>query len=150
MEIAWKDTSAAAVKRREEIREIELAEARGGAGEEKMLKKMARRAQGEAEEKARILEARKAAKQDSASPLTQDKPASPSAAPTDEKKDSDENSNEAKSADSQAVPAAPVKISFGLKTKALPPTQMKKTQSVFKRARADKENEEKPKKKLRL
>ena len=44
--IAWRDTSIAAVKRKEEIAEQEAAEARSGAGEDKMLKKMAKRAGG--------------------------------------------------------------------------------------------------------
>ncbi|CAI6243360.1 unnamed protein product [Periconia digitata] len=163
MMIAWRDTSAAATKRREEIRELELAEARSGANEDKLFKKMARRAQEEADEKARILEARKAAsgsapaKSDSAPPSAEGQ--SPSAPPDVQKDGGDvantdvtskTNDGEISEA-STAAPTAPVKISFGLKTKAaLPPTQVKKTQSVFKRARAEKGNEEKPKKKVKL
>lgn len=134
--IAWRDTSAAAIKRREEIREQELAEARSGAGEDKMLKKMAQRAREEAEAKARMAEARKAAQKQSESPPADDKA---SGTPAEEK-------------DAPEAEAAPVKLSFGLKAKALPPNkaglgQMKK-QSVFKRARE--ESGEKSVKKVKL
>lgn len=144
--IAWRDTSVAAVKRREEIRELELAEARSGAGEDKMLKKMAKRAQEEAEAKARIMEARKVAQYESESPPTDDKPSPP----TKEKKEDATVSD-----DAPKTEAAPVKLSFGLKAKTVPPNKaglgQMKSQSIFKRARADKENgEEKPKKKVKL
>lgn len=155
--IAWRDTSAAAVKRKEEIRELELAEARSGAGEDKMLKKMAKRAQEEADEKARILEARKAAtKQDSASPLAQDNNGSPVASPEDKKVEGEDTKDGKDTNDGEgaqpapAAPAAPVKISFGMKAKVVPTTQMKKSNNVFKRAKPDKENEEKPKKRMKL
>jgi DNA/RNA-binding protein KIN17 len=58
--IAWRDTSIAAVQRKEEIAELEAAEARSGAGEDKMLKRMAKRAQEEAEAK-KAIEAKRAA-----------------------------------------------------------------------------------------
>lgn len=138
--IGWKDTSAAAFKRREEIRELELAEARSGTGGERELKRMAKRAQEEADAKAKILEARKAA---TGTPLAEEVENAGG--------ENTEGPDVAKEA--EAAPAAPVKISFGLKPKALPPAQTKKTESVFKRAaRADreKENEEKPRKRLRL
>ncbi|KAF2637938.1 zinc finger protein-like protein RTS2 [Massarina eburnea CBS 473.64] len=151
--IAWRDTSAAAVQRREEIRELELAEARGGAGEEKMLKKMARRAQEQAGEKERVLEARKAAQElkggqkeqkDSVSPLAEEKEVSA------EEKEAPTNGEKVEEA--PKVEAAPVKVSFGLKAKSAPAKpglgQMK-SQSVFKRARAE-NGEEKPKKKVKL
>ncbi|KAJ4296807.1 hypothetical protein N0V90_006855 [Kalmusia sp. IMI 367209] len=146
--IAWKDTSAAATKRREEIREQELAEARSGAGEDKMLKKMSKRAQEEAEEKARILEARRAAQKDSASPLTEEKALETkvSESPVEENEDMGLNGSLPKEE------AAPVKLSFGLKAKTLPPNKagfgQMKSQSIFKRARV--EGEEKPKKKVKL
>ena len=147
--IAWRDTSVAATKRREEIREQELAEARSGAGEDRMLKKMSKRAQEEAEEKARILEARKAAQKDSASPLTEEKALETSASdsPAEEKKE-----DAVFNGDLPKEDAAPVKLSFGLKAKTLPPNKagfgQMKSQSIFKRTRA--EGEEKPKKKVKL
>lgn len=149
--IAWRDTSVAATKRREEIREQELAEARSGAGEDKMLKKMAKRAQEEADKKARIMEARKAAQKDSASPLADEKP---SASPTEEKKEENAEIN----GEAPKAEAAPAKLSFGLKAKTAPPNKaglgQMKSQSVFKRARVEKESsangDEKPKKKVKL
>jgi DNA/RNA-binding protein KIN17 len=150
--VAWRDTSVAATKRREEIREQELAEARSGAGEDKMLKKMSKRAQEEAEEKARILEARRAAQapKDSASPLAENTSASPPAA--DKASESPTGEDTAKG-EAPKEEAAPVKFSFGMKAKA-PPLSNKavlgqmKSQSIFKRARAD--GEDKPKKKVKL
>jgi DNA/RNA-binding protein KIN17 len=131
--IAWRDVSVGAVQRREAIREMELAEARSGASEDKMLKRMAKRAQEQAEEKARMLEERKAAQEKS----------EPS--PTEETTDGQVESG-APAVD--AAPTAPVKISFGLKSKAAPPT--KPVLNGFKRARNDEQAGEKPKKKLRL
>jgi DNA/RNA-binding protein KIN17 len=142
--IAWRDTSAAAVTRREEIKELEMAEARSGAGEDKMLKKMARRAQEEADEKARIVEARRAAQKDSASPLAEEK----------KKEGAEEKENTETNQETPKVEAAPVKISFGMKAKAAPAikpglSQMK-SQSIFKRMRTEEKGEEKPKKKVKL
>lgn len=157
--IAWRDTSVAATKRREEIREQELAEARSGAGEDKMLKKMSKRAQEEAEEKARILEARRAAQaqkvqepKDSVSPLADEKatefPAADKAPESPAEKKEDETTRE----EAPKAETAPVKFSFGLKAKELPPNKaglgQMRSQSIFKRARAD--GEEKPKKKVKL
>lgn len=158
--IAWRDTSVAATKRREEIREQELAEARSGAGEDKMLKKMSKRAQEEADEKARILEARRAAQaqsqvpKDSVSPLAEEKTSKPptldsasASAPAIDEKEGVATGDEAPKEE-----AAPVKFSFGLKAKAPPSTKaglgQMKSQSIFKRARAD--GEDKPKKKVKL
>jgi DNA/RNA-binding protein KIN17 len=149
--IAWRDTSVAATKRREEIREQELAEARSGAGEDKMLKRMSKRAQEEAEEKARILEARRAAQapKDSASPLAEKTSASPPAAD----KASESPTEDLTKEEAPKEEAAPVKFSFGLKAKAPLPSNkavlgQMKSQSIFKRARAD--GEDKPKKKVKL
>jgi len=134
--IAYRDVSAGAVQRREEIREQELAEARSGASEDKMLKRMAKRAQEQAEEKARLLEARKAA-QEKSEPT-------PPAEKTDGQVEGDAPKAEA------TAPAAPVKISFGLKSKAAPANKVTmKTSNVFKRARTE-ENGGIPKKKLKL
>ncbi|KAF1970285.1 hypothetical protein BU23DRAFT_538274 [Bimuria novae-zelandiae CBS 107.79] len=161
--IAWRDTSIAATKRREEIREQELAEARSGAGEDKLLKKMSKRAQEEAEEKARILEARRVAqamKKDSASPLAEEKAPEPSAGDnaaegkTTESPDGQKKDDAATGEEAEALKeaTAPVKFSFGLKAK-VPPSgkpglgQMK-SQSIFKRQRTD--GEKKPKKKVKL
>jgi DNA/RNA-binding protein KIN17 len=130
--IAWRDTSAAAVKRKEEIAELEAAEARSGAGEDRMLKKMAKRAQEEAEAK-KAIEAKRAAKKVD-SPLDEDK------------KDGEEPTAE-------AAPAAPVKLSFGLKAKTAPPNKaglgQMKSQSIFKRKKDD-ALEPKPVKKVKL
>ena len=81
--IAWRDTSVAAVNRRNEIAEQEAAEARSGAGEDKMLKKMAKRAQEEAEAK-KAIEAKRAAAQ--AAVQQQVTPPAEGASPTEEKK----------------------------------------------------------------
>ncbi len=153
--IAWRDTSAAGVKRREEIRELELAEARSGAGEDKVLKRMAKRAQEEAEEKARVMEARKTAQtqtptqKGSVSPPTDQNTEAP---PAERKREGDASGYALK------VEAAPAKISFGLKAKATPPVKhglgQMKSQSVFKRTRVEKENglkgEERPRKRVEL
>ena len=136
--IAWRDVSAGAIKRREEIKEMELAEASSGASEDKMLKRMAKRAQEQAEEKERMLQARKAAQEKS----------EPS--PTEEKTNG--QAEEAVS-EAPAAPAAPVKISFGLKAKTAPNGAglgATKKQNVFKRARAEANGGEEPKKKLKL
>ncbi|KAF1956300.1 hypothetical protein CC80DRAFT_446114 [Byssothecium circinans] len=152
--VAWRDTSAAAVRRREEIRELEMAEARSGAGEDKMLKKMARRAQEQADEKARVLEARKAAtaqQKDSASPLAEEK--AEGGVGKEEQKDTENKQDADTNGEIPKVEAAPVKISFGLKAKTTPANKpglgQMKSQSVFKRARAE-NGEEKPKKKVKL
>ncbi|KAF2680056.1 hypothetical protein K458DRAFT_407630 [Lentithecium fluviatile CBS 122367] len=146
--IAWRDVSAAAIKRREEIRELELAEARSGANEEKILKRMAKRAQEEQAEKERIIELRKAA-QKASEPLPTDDKAE--ASPPEQKKDGESEGDAPKV---EAAPATPVKISFGLKAKAAPPNKggfgKMKSQSVFKRARAEENGGEKPKKKVKL
>lgn len=145
--IAWRDTSAAAIKRREEIRELELAEARSGAGEDKILKRMAKRAQEEAEEKARILEARRAAQSKTLPSPPEEKPQFPR-----DGKEGDDVQGEVQK--EEEAPTAPAKISFGLKAKIAPPNKngmgQVKSQSIFKRARADENGGEKPKKKVKL
>lgn len=163
--IAWRDTSIAATKRREEIKEQEAAEARSGASEDKLLKKMSKRAQEETAEKARILEARRAAQapKDSASPLAEEKSSElPEGEKSeqslkDDKKD-DTASGEEKKADTtpgeeaKNEEAPPAKFSFSLKTKVQlpkPGVGQMKSQSIFKRQRAE-NGEAKPKKRLKL
>jgi DNA/RNA-binding protein KIN17 len=147
--IAWRDVSAAAVKRREEIRELELAEARSGAGEDKLLKRMAKRAREEADEKARILEARKAAQKITESPPADGDTEAP---PLEENKEGETAETEALKP--EVAPAAPIKISFGLKTKVAPPNKAglgkMNSQSVFKRARTEASRGEAPKKRIKL
>lgn len=140
--IAWRDTSVQALRRREDIRQQELAEAKNGAGEEKMLKRMVKRAKEEAEAKAKMLEAKQAEQRSLPSPPSEDKGAgSP-------------NNEELAKQDTEASPpeAAPVKISFGMKAKTVPSNKAglgtMKSQSIFKRAREM--GEEKPKKKVKL
>jgi DNA/RNA-binding protein KIN17 len=151
--IAWRDTSIEAVRRREEIRAQEAAEMRNGAGEDKMLKRMEKRAREEAEARAKAVEARKAAEAQraaqnpSTSPPTESAPAEATAA-------DDKDKETPKTVDEAPKPeAAPVKISFGLKPKALPNTKpglnQMKSQSIFKRARAE-NGEEKAGKKVKL
>lgn len=174
--IAWRDTSIAATKRREEIREQELAEARSGAGEDKMLKKMSKRAQEEAEEKARILEARRIAQtqaqaqaqaqspKDSVSPLADPKAPEPSASEPSASESSasekianliseEKKENVLSATEAREDTAAPVKFSFGLKAKVAPPSKaglgQMKTQSIFKRQRAE-NGDEVTKKKVKL
>jgi DNA/RNA-binding protein KIN17 len=135
--IAWRDTSAAALKRKQEISEQEAAEARSGAGEDKMLKKMAKRAHEEAEAK-KVIEAKRAAAAAIATPPT---PPAEDSLVEEEKK--------------EAESAAPVKLSFGMKIKAAPPNPNKaglgqmKSQSIFKRKKDD-AGELKPGKKVKL
>jgi DNA/RNA-binding protein KIN17 len=145
--IAWRDTSMAATKRREEVRALEDAEAKNGAGEDKMLKRMAQRAKQEAEAKAKAAEARKAAESEIAAQKTSESP--PTETPPATAKGEDANKPQ-----SEALPAeaAPVKISFGLKAKAAGSNKaglgQMKSQSVFKRMRTG--GEEKPVKKVKL
>jgi DNA/RNA-binding protein KIN17 len=140
--IAWRDTSVQALRRREEIREQELAEAKNGAGEEKMLKRMAKRAKEEAEAKQKIIEARQAELKSLPSPPS-------------EEKGSESPSNEEVANEDREAPkpeAAPVKISFGMKIKTAPVNKtglgIMKNQSIFKRARETEDG--KPKKKVKL
>lgn len=162
--IAWRDTSVEAVRRREEIRAQEQAEARYGSGEDKMLKRMEKRAREEAEARAKAAEARKAAE---ASKAAQEKEsdemvkaeASASGSPAAEGEaqasgDSADDKETSKLDETPKADAAPVKISFGLKTKATPAAKpgvgpLKSSQSIFKRARTD-TVEVAPKKKVKL
>lgn len=147
--IAWRDTSAAAVKRKEEIAELEAAEARSGAGEDKMLKRMAKRAQEEAEAK-KAIEAKRAAAAASASTSQKENTTPPaegaSSGEEDKKVDSPQDEQE-------KAPAAPVKLSFGLKAKTAPPGKAGlgqiKSQSIFKRKK-DETADQKPVKKVKL
>jgi DNA/RNA-binding protein KIN17 len=151
--IAWRDTSVAAVKRREEIAEQEAAEARSGAGEDKILKKMARRAQEEAEAK-RAIEAKRAAA--AAAMITPPVEGDSPIAELDriEKTQGAEPNKEGEQIQEEVpqVEAAPVKLSFGLKSKAAPPGKpglgQMKSQSIFKRKKD--ETEQKPGKKVKL
>jgi DNA/RNA-binding protein KIN17 len=151
--IAWRDTSVAAVKRREEIAEQEAAEARSGAGEDKILKKMARRAQEEAETK-RAIEAKRAAAAAAmiTPPVEGDSPVAEldrieGAEGAEPNKEGEQTQEEV-----PQVEAAPVKLSFGLKAKAAPAGKpglgQMKSQSIFKRKKD--ETEQKPSKKVKL
>jgi DNA/RNA-binding protein KIN17 len=156
--IAWRDTSVAALQRRNEIAEQEAAEARSGAGEDKMLKKMAKRAQEEAEAK-KVIEAKRAAAQAAMQPQQVTPPAegpSPTGTtPTDEKVDTpvDEQTQGEKKDSEETKEAAPVKLSFGLKAKTAPANKtglgQMKSQSIFKRKKDD-ASEQKPVKKVKL
>lgn len=150
--IAWRDTSIAAVKRKEEIAEQEAAEARSGAGEDKMLKKMAKRAAEEAEAK-RAIEAKRAAAAVAAQPKQEPTPPAEGASPTGEKKSESPSADDKKDGEEPKADAAPVKLSFGLKAKAAPPNKaglgQMKSQSIFKRKKED-ALEQKPVKKVKL
>lgn len=156
--IAWRDTSIAAVQRRNEIAEMEAAEARSGAGEDKMLKKMAKRAAEEAEAKKAIEAKRAAANAATIQQVTP--PAEGSASPIDNTTapcppEEDGNKEETKNEDGDASKpdTAPVKLSFGLKAKTAPPNKaglgQMKSQSIFKRKK-DETGETKPGKKVKL
>jgi DNA/RNA-binding protein KIN17 len=156
--IAWRDTSAAAVKRKEEIAELEAAEARSGAGEDKMLKKMAKRAQEEAEAKKAIEAKRAAAATAMAQKENTTPPAEGSPAPVTEKKvdspvDDQNKKQEEKESEEPKAEAVPVKLSFGMKAKVAPPNKaglgQMKSQSIFKRKKDD-TLEQKPVKKVKL
>jgi DNA/RNA-binding protein KIN17 len=148
--VAWKDTSAAAVQRRQEIAEQEAAEARSGANEDLILRKMARRAQREAEEK-KAIEAKRAAVA-SASKTTPPTENAASEEGDKAKVDSPVDEQEKKDAE-EPKEAAPVKISFGLKAKTVPPGKaglgQMKSQSIFKRKKED-SGEQKLVKKVKL
>lgn len=158
--IAWRDTSIAAVQRRNEIAEQEAAEARSGAGEDKMLKKMAKRAQEEAEMK-KAIEAKRAAANavmqqvtppaEGASPPSNAQPAEESKAGSSADETAKDGEN--KAGDEPKVAAAPLKLSFGLKAKVTPANKaglgQMKSQSIFKRKK-DEATEQKPAKKVKL
>ncbi|KAF2131714.1 zinc finger protein-like protein RTS2 [Dothidotthia symphoricarpi CBS 119687] len=150
--IAWRDTSVAAVKRKEEIAEQEAAEARSGAGEDKMLKKMAKRAQEEAEAK-KAIEAKRAAAAVAMQQKDNTTPPAETATSTDEKKVDSPVEEEKKDSDEPKPDAAPVKLSFGMKAKSAPPNKaglgQMKSQSIFKRKKDD-TLEQKPVKKVKL
>ncbi|CBX92618.1 similar to zinc finger protein RTS2 [Plenodomus lingam JN3] len=158
--IAWRDTSIAAVQRRNEIAEQEAAEARSGAGEDKMLKKMAKRAQEEAEMK-KAIEAKRAAANAAVQQVT---PPAEGTSPTSNAEATEENKvdssvdetvkdGDKKAEDKPKVEAAPVKLRFGLKAKAIPANKaglgQMKSQSIFKRKKDD-TMEQKPGKKVKL
>jgi len=157
--IAWIDTSIAAVQRRNEIAEQEAAEARSGAGEDRMLKKMAKRAQEEAEMK-KAIEAKRATAN---SVMKQSTPSAEGASPNSEVESTEKihsdsaNENvkpkETIDADEPKVDTAPVKLSFGLKAKVAPANKaglsQMKSQSIFKRKKDDTAGQ-KPVKKVKL
>lgn len=141
--IAWRDTSAAAVKRKEEIAEMEAAEARSGAGEEKMLKKMAKRAQEEAEAK-KAIEAKRAAATAAMTPKANTTPLADEGSSAEKKVDSPvdvQTEEEKEEGEEKKVEAPPVKLSFGLKAKVLPANKaglgQMKSHSIFKRKKED-------------
>jgi DNA/RNA-binding protein KIN17 len=156
--IAWRDTSAAAVKRKEEIAELEAAEARSGAGEDKMLKKMAKRAQEEAEAK-KAIEAKRAAAAAAMLQKENTTPPTESASPGEEEKkvdsplDGTNKEQDKRETEEPKAEVAPVKLSFGLKAKAAPPNKaglgQMKSQSIFKRKKDD-TTEQKLVKKVKL
>lgn len=154
--IAWRDTSVEAVRRREEIRAQEQAETRYGSGEDKMLKRMEKRAREEAEARAKAAEARKAAQESAGKAKAEGgEMGSPSAdGDAQASGDAAENTEAPKLDEAPKEDAAPVKISFGLKTKATSTAKpglgpLKSSQSIFKRARTD-TVEVAPKKKVKL
>jgi DNA/RNA-binding protein KIN17 len=150
--IAWRDTSVEAVRRREEIREKELAEARNGAGEDKMLMKMLKRAKEEAEARAK---ARSALQKPtgSQSPTEEGKTPDEKASPQGQAGTTEKNGDKPTNDETPKPEPAPVKISFGLKPKTLPQNKpglgAMKSQSIFKRARTE-NGEENAGKKVKL
>lgn len=145
--IAWRDTSIEALKRREDVKAKEAAEMRNGAGEDKMLEKMAKRARQEAEAKAKLTETKK----------VENKVPDSTLLPADSKTPSDAESKDEKPAandleEPKKVPA-PVKFSFGLKAKPLlngkPGLVGAKKENVFKRARAETKDQQ-PVKKMKI
>ncbi|KAF1996844.1 zinc finger protein-like protein RTS2 [Amniculicola lignicola CBS 123094] len=153
--IAWRDTSLAALKRREETMAAETADAKNDAIEDKLMRKMAKRAKEEAEENARILEARKARDQREAQLVKERSGTSgDSASPVEDKaEETSKTDGETPKVEAPAVPKAPVKIGFSLKAK---PGQLGKpglgkamSKSIFKRAR-DEGGEVKADKRVKL
>lgn len=145
--IAWRDTSIAAVQRRNEIAEQEAAEARSGAGEDRILKKMAKRAQEEAEMK-KAIEAKRAAANSAmqeATPPAEVTSLNPEISSSEKRGLDSENQiikqEETIDADEPKVQSAPVKLSFGLKAKVTPANKaglgQMKSQSIFKRKKDD-------------
>ncbi|KAL5116532.1 hypothetical protein ACEQ8H_005528 [Pleosporales sp. CAS-2024a] len=147
--IAWKDTSAAAITRREEIAAQEAAEARSGASEDKILKKMAKRAQEEAEAK-KAIEAKRAAAAAVVAQKENTTPPAEDGSPAEEKKVDSPLDGLKEGEEEPKADAAPVKVSFGLKAKTAQPKAglgPMKAQSVFKRK---KDETEQPRKKVKL
>lgn len=111
-----------------------------------MLKKMAKRAQEEAEAK-KAIEAKRAAAAAVMSQKENTTPPAESASSSDEAKkvdsplDGTDKEQDKKDAEEPKADAAPVKLSFGLKAKAAPPNKaglgQMKSQSIFKRKKDD-------------
>lgn len=157
--IAWRDTSAAAVTRRREISDMEAAEARSGAGEDKMMRKMAKRAKEDAEARKAVLEKR--AEQATAQKKESVTPPADSASPTEdatstaekkvdspvgEQKEGEAKTEENEPKDEPKAEPAPVKFSFSLKTKN--PLPGKASSGLLKRK--DATGNAKPAKRIRL
>jgi DNA/RNA-binding protein KIN17 len=123
-----------------------------------MLKKMAKRAQEEAEAKKAIEAKRAAAATAMAQKENTTPPAEGSPAPVTEKKvdspvDDQNKKQEEKESEEPKAEAVPVKLSFGMKAKVAPPNKaglgQMKSQSIFKRKKDD-TLEQKPVKKVKL
>lgn len=147
--IAWRDTSIEALRKREDVKAKEAAEMKNGAGEDKMLEKMARRARQEAEAKAKLAEANKVEKKE---PELPSPPADAKNSSSSEAETKDEESTVGE-IEEPKKDLAPVKISFGFKVNVLSTTKpglggIKKT-NVFKRARAE-NSDQKSVKKVKL
>ncbi|KAF2198600.1 hypothetical protein GQ43DRAFT_450862 [Delitschia confertaspora ATCC 74209] len=140
LQIAWRDLSPEALRRREAIKAADALESKNEAGEDRMLKKMVARAKLEAEAKAKVAEA-KAAEAKAVETKTESPTAADSAAEASKPEDG---------LKLEAAPVAPVKVSFGLKAKALPgKTVASNKTSIFKRIR-DQEKEQKAAKKVKV
>lgn len=150
--ISWKDVSLEGLRRKEDVRQKELAEQKS-AGGDKMLLRMQKRAEAEAAAK-KAAQAQKAAGSqkaaESQSPPAEAKPSEEKVLAPGENGTADKEGE--KTTDEAPAPA-PVKISFGLKPKTLPTNKpglgTMKSQSIFKRARTG-DNDEKSGKKVKL
>jgi len=115
--IAWRDVSPEAVKRREEIRQAELADAETEAHEDRIMKKMLERARLEAEVKAvKEAQAKAEAVARGEDPVKEEPPKA-------------------------EMPAGPVKLNFSMKKPLIQPGKaglgQMKSKSIFKRAREE-------------
>ncbi|KAF2496945.1 hypothetical protein BU16DRAFT_429875, partial [Lophium mytilinum] len=113
--VAWRDVSPAAVKRREQLREMELADAETERHEERMMKRMLERARMEAEEK-KEREARAREEAEARGEVKEEAP-------------------------KVEMPAGPVKLNFAMKKTLGQPGKMglgqMKSKSIFKRVREE-------------
>ncbi|KAF2801713.1 uncharacterized protein BDZ99DRAFT_469456 [Mytilinidion resinicola] len=115
--VAWRDVSPAAVKRRAEIREAQLADAETEAHEERVMKRMLARAKMEAEEKAAREEKAKAEAEARGEATTKEE------------------------SQKMEMPAGPVKLNFSMKKPLGQPGKVglgqMKSKSIFKRVREE-------------